>query len=210
MLSAAQTDFFAIVRERRSVKQYDVSHRLSEQEIKELLEIAGSAPSAWNLQHWKFLVLNDKKAQAKLLPIAYDQRQVAEASVVIAVLGDLEAHLNAEEVYGPDVKAGKLSEEIKSGLVSQIEEAYADASAFPRDEAIRNASLAAMQLMLAAKAAGLDSCPLGGFDPDQFTEAFGVPSRYVPVMLVAIGKAAAPARPSPRFKAERTAVWNRF
>jgi nitroreductase len=59
MSSATRSDFFAIVRERHSVKHYDASHNVSEQEIKELLEIANLAPSAWNLQHWKFIGIHE-------------------------------------------------------------------------------------------------------------------------------------------------------
>lgn len=108
------------------------------------------------------------------------------------------------------MRDGQLPEQVKASLISQIEQAYAGTPTYPRDEAIRNASLAAMQLMLAAKAKGLDSCPMGGFDPDHFIEAFGVPARYIPVMLIAIGKAARPARPSVRLSVEQTIVWNGF
>ncbi len=47
-----------------------------------------------------------------------------------------------------------------------------------------NASLAAMQLMLAAKATGWDTCAIGGFNPQALTEEFNVSSRYVPIMLI--------------------------
>lgn len=210
MSSAIQNDFFSIVRERHSVKHFDASYILNEQEIQELLETASRAPSAWNLQHWKFLTLHSQPAKEKLLPIAYGQKQIVEASVVVAILGDIQANLNAEDVLTPDVKAGLLPETVKSDLIGQIEAAYAGSSNYPREEAIRNASLAAMQLMLAAKAKGLDSCPMGGYDADRFIEVFNVPPRYVPVMLIAIGKAASPARQSARLPIERTIVWDRF
>lgn len=208
MPSATHTDFFTVARERHAVKHFDASHQLSEQEIKELLEIANAAPSAWNLQHWKFLVVTDDAAKQQLLPIANGQKQVVEASVVVAVLGDLQANLNAEAVFGPAVQAGQLPEEIKSNLIAQIEYVYANMPNVPRDEAIRNASLAAMQLMLAAKAKGLDSCPMGGFDAGKLVQEIGIPPRYIPVLLVAIGKAAAPARPSGRLPVEQKIVWN--
>lgn len=51
---------------------------------------------------------------------------------------------------------------------------------------------------------------MGGFDADRFIHAFNIPSRYVPVLLIAIGKAAVPARPSARFSVEKTVVWNVF
>ncbi|CAG7654728.1 nitroreductase family protein [Paenibacillus allorhizosphaerae] len=210
MTSTVKADFFETVRERRAVKHYDASYKLSEQEIMELLEIAGSAPSAWNLQHWKFLAITDQAAKQKLLPIANGQKQVVDASVVVAVLGNLQANRNAEAVFGSAVQAGMMPEEIKANLINQIESAYANIPTVPRDEAIRNASLAAMQLMLAARAKGLDSCPMGGYNPGQFVEAFNVPEQYVPVLLVAIGKAATPARPSGRFPVSQTVVWNHF
>jgi len=208
--AAVHADFFTVVRERRSVKHYDAAHQLSEQEIKELLDLANCAPSAWNLQHWKFLAITDPKAKEKLLPIAYGQKQVVEASVVVAILGDLQANRNAESVFGPAVQAGQMTEEVMQSLVGQIESAYTSVPTVPRDEAILNASLAAMLLMLASKAKGLDSCPMGGFDADAFIQAFNIPARYIPVMLVAIGKAAVPARPSGRFPVDETVIWNSF
>jgi nitroreductase len=203
------TDFFEVVKSRRAVKQYDASYKMSEAELKELLEIAGRAPSSWNLQHWKFFVITDQDAKQRLLPIAYGQQQVVDASAVIAVLGDLEANRNAEAVFGPAVAAGQMSAEVKKNLIAQIDGAYTIPTV-PRDEAIRNASLAAMTLMLAARAKGLDTCPMGGFDAQKFVEEFRVPSRYLPVMLITVGKAAQPGRPSDRFPVEETVVWNRF
>lgn len=215
MLNLTQSDDTSIFRERHSVRYFDPSHTLSEQEIKELLGLAGTAPSSWNLQHWKFVVINTAAAKERLLPIARNQKQIVDASVTVAILGDLEANRNAEAVYRPIVKAGL--EDSYAGytsypmMIDQIESAYGNAApTYRRDEAIRNASLAAMQLMLAAKAKGLDSGPMVGFDADAFVKAFNVPSRYVPILLVAIGKASKPARPTTRFSTEQTIVWNGF
>jgi nitroreductase len=210
MNTSIQHDFLAVVNERHSVKQYDPSVKLSREEIKELLQLAAKAPSSWNLQHWKFLVFDQQDAKEKLLPIAYNQQQVVQASFTVAVLGDLEAYKNAEAVYTEAVKAGVMPAEVKERLVGQIEQAYASKPHVARDEAIRNASLAAMQLMLAAKAKGLDTCPMGGFDPEKLVEQFHIPSRYLPVMLISVGKAAQPARPSSRFPVDDVIVWNQF
>jgi nitroreductase len=203
-------DFYATVNERRAVKHYDTTHQLSKQDITELLDIANCAPSSWNLQHWKFLAITDPKDKERLLPIAYGQQQVVDASVVVAVLGDLQANSNADAVYEPAVQAGLMPADVKSAIMEQIEFAYANDPNFPRDEAIRNASLAAMQLMLATKAKGLDSCPMGGYDADALVKAFGIPERYIPVVLIAIGKAAVPARPSGRFKVSESIIWNGY
>lgn len=210
MLANIQADFFTLVQDRHAVKHFDPNYKLDEQEIMEMIAAAVKAPSAWNLQHWKFLAITEQSAKEKLLSVAYGQKQIVEASVVIAVLGDLEANRNAESVCSSAVEAGYMTEEVKSNLMKQIEAAYSNGPAFPRDDAIRNSSLAAMQLMLAAKANGLDSCPMGGFDSEAFNAAFAVPPRFIPVLLVAIGKGTIPAHPSGRFPVEQTIDWNGF
>lgn len=59
---------------------------------------------------------------------------------------------------------------------------------FMRDEAIRNGSLSAQLFMYTAKDRGWDTCPMIGFDAEKVSQILGVPERYVPVMLIAIGK----------------------
>jgi nitroreductase len=100
--------------------------------------------------------------------------------------------------------------EVKTNLVRQIMNSYTNAPELAQEEAIRSASMAAMQLMLAAKARGLDSCPMGGYNASLFMEAFGVPRHLVPVMLVAIGRKSVPAHPSTRLPVEETVIWNHF
>ncbi len=88
--------FFNVLNERRSVRKYDSSASISEEEIRELLEIATKAPSSSNMQPWRFLVVTDPEIKQKLLPIANNQQQVAEASAIIIVLGDLEMYKRAD------------------------------------------------------------------------------------------------------------------
>jgi nitroreductase len=190
-------DIFGVIESRRSAKVYDPNLPISREELVELLEIAGKAPSAWNLQHWHFMIFDNKEIQQRILPIAYNQQQIVDASAVIAVLGDLEANKNAELVFTPDVEAGMMTPEIKNTLIQQIEGAYQNKQ-YARDAAFSNASLAAMQFMLAAKAKGWDTCPIGGFNPVQFMKEFNVSDRYVPVMLITIGKAIKEPRKSNR------------
>ncbi len=208
MKTAASPDFTTVVTERHSVRHYDPTVKLSREEIKELIALATKAPSSWNLQHWKFLVFHEDAVKARLLPIANNQQQVIQAAVVIAVLGDLEADKNAEPVYTDAMQAGNLSEEIKNIVVGQIKHAYANGANIARDEAIRNASLAAMQLMLAAKSKGYDTCAMGGFDGRKLITEFKIPARYLPIMLISVGKGTKQGRPTQRFPVDDVIVWN--
>lgn len=190
-----------ILKQRASVKEYDTSHEMTKEELTELLEITTKAPSAWNLQHWHFTVFHSAEAKAKLLPIAYNQKQVSQASAVIAVLGDLEANQNGEKIYSELAEQGFITEDIKETLMTQINGAY-QSEQYAREALYSNASLVAMQLMIAAKAMGYDTCAMGGFSKDAYIKEFNVSGRYEPVMLISVGKAAKEAHKSNRFDIE--------
>lgn len=190
-----------ILKERASVKEYDTTHEMTKEELTELLDITTKAPSAWNLQHWHFTVFHSAESKAKLLPIAYNQKQISQASAVIAVLGDLEANLKGEKIYSELAEQGFITEDIKETLMTQINGAY-QSEQYAREAAYSNASLAAMQLMIAAKAMGYDTCAMGGFSKEAYVKKFNVSGRYEPVMLISVGKAAKEAHKSNRFDIE--------
>ncbi|EDW20882.1 nitroreductase family protein [Bacillus sp. FSL K6-4563] len=190
-----------ILKQRASVKEYDTTHEMTKEELTELLDITTKAPSAWNLQHWHFTVFHSAESKAKLLPIAYNQKQISQASAVIAVLGDLEANQNGEKIYSELAEQGFITEDIKETLMTQINGAY-QSEQYAREAAYSNASLAAMQLMIAAKAMGYDTCAMGGFSKDAYIKEFNVSGRYEPVMLISVGKAAKEAHKSNRFDIE--------
>ncbi|MCY8977428.1 nitroreductase family protein [Bacillus atrophaeus] len=200
------TNTLDILQQRASVKEYDKNATISKEEMTELLELTTKAPSAWNLQHWHFTVFHSDESKAALLPVAYNQKQIIESSAVVAVLGDLKANENGEDVYGELAKQGLITDEIKQTLLGQINGAYQNEQ-FARDSAFLNASLAAMQLMIAAKAKGYDTCAIGGFNKEQFQEQFDVSDRFVPVMLISIGKAVKPAHQSNRLPVSEVSTW---
>jgi nitroreductase len=200
---------FDVMKARGSVRKYEKGVEIPREELNEILELATKAPSSWNLQHWRFIVITSQERKERLLPIAFNQQQVVDASAVIVVLGDLEANKTAKDVYGPALEAGHMSQEVFDTLMSQIEGAYQNKQ-WARDEAFLNAGFAAMQLMLAAKAKGYDTCPMGGFDRAALVKELNIPERFVPVMLLSLGKAAAPARPTSRLPLEKVVVEETF
>lgn len=207
-----QTELSAIdvMKARGSVKKYQRGVEIPQKDLNEILELAAKAPSSWNLQHWRYLVITSQEMKEKILPIAYNQQQVVDSSATVVILGDLEADKSAEDVYKPALEAGYITQQVYDTLLDQIKGAYANNPQKARDEAILNASLSAMQLMLAAKAKGYDTCPMGGFDREKLIQALNIPPRYIPVMLIVIGKAAEPARPSSRFPLEKLVIRESF
>ncbi len=205
------TDFFTVAKERRSVRQYDPTHKMDRSEIREILEAAILAPSSSNLQPWRFLVIEDQAAKEELLPIANNQRQIVDASVVIAVLGDKQAYKNADRIYTQIAERGNMTPEVKDMYVNSILDNYGSA---PEDRLSRIAmidgGLVSMQLMLAAKAKGYDTVPMGGYDADQFVNAFNVPDNLEPVMLISLGKGAKAGFEKTRLPLEDVLEWNKY
>ncbi|PEZ74185.1 nitroreductase family protein [Bacillus sp. AFS017274] len=205
------TDFITVAKERRSVRQYDAEYVMTEEEIREILDIAIQAPSSSNLQPWRFLVIQDKQTQQELLPIANNQQQVVDASAVIAVLADIEGYKNAEKIYGELVNKGIMKNEIKEPYVASILHNYGNFSAEKAlSVAMIDGGLVSMQIMLAAKAKGYDTVPMGGFDEAKFVDAFNVPENFKPVMLISIGKGTKAGFEKVRLPLDAVLTWNKY
>lgn len=206
---AEQQQFFNVIQDRRSVRYYYSGAKIPREVMNEILQQATLAPSGANLQPWRFLVIDSPELKQKLFPIANQQQQVIEASAVIAVLGDLEGYTLAEKIYGMTVDAGYMPEETAKSFVERYQGLFAS---MPTETVLRkvliDSGLVSMQLMLVAHAKGYDTVPMGGFDQAKFTEAFNIPERYTPVMLIAIGKGAKPGHPTVRLPIEDVAFFN--
>lgn len=181
--------FTDVVTGRRSVKNYDPNHAVTDDELKALFAKVVLSPSSFNLQHWRFVVVRDGKQKAALRKVAFNQEQVATASAVIVVLGKLTAHEDAARILGD------APQKVRDNMVPMIHGFYAEKVAAQRDEAIRSASLAAMTLMYAAYDMGYATGPMIGFDPQGVAEVIGLDQHHVPVMLVVLGKQIGDLRP---------------
>lgn len=202
--------FKEIVLGRRSVKNYDPAVKISREEMTEILAEATTAPSSINMQPWRFVVIDTPEGKAKLAELAmYNTNQVNTSAAVIAVFGDMKCIENADEIYGKSVELGYMPEDVKEKLVASFKPMYENLpEQNMRDIVLIDASLVSMQLMLVARAHGYDTNPIGGYDKQRIAEAFGLEKeRYVPIMLISIGKAATEGRPSYRLPVEAVTTW---
>lgn len=179
------------IQSRFSAHSYDPTHVLSEQEIAALIDLTRHAPSAFNLQNWRFIAVHTQEAKAKLLPLAYAQEKVVDAAVTFIVCGTLDPHKTISASLRPAVDAGILDEATFKGWVGAVEGMYAQDPVMQRDEAIRSGSLAAMTLMMVATERGYASTPMIGFDQAGVAAAFDLEQNEIPVMMVTVGRAGA-------------------
>lgn len=183
-----------VIHERHSVRKYDPNFKMSKDELEAILNEAILAPSSSNLQPWRFIVFEDQEAKKELREIANNQEQVETSSAVIAILGDTEMYKNVERIYRSGFEQGYIDEASMNRIVNNTNNTYPHAPVGVRENiASFDAGLVSMQLMLIAKAKGYDTVTMGGFNKEKFIEKYNIDSRYIPIVLIAIGKAAVPA-----------------
>jgi nitroreductase len=181
---------FEAITARRSIKHYDTSHEISDEEIEKLLNYTLLSPTSFNIQNWRLVVVRDTETRKDLRAAAWDQAQVTEASFVIILCADLKAWEKNPERYWKDAP-----ENVRNMLVPMITSVYEGRGQLQRDEAMRSCGIAGQTLMLSAKEMGYDSCPMIGFDPIKVAEIINLPEDHVIGFMVTVGKALKPAQP---------------
>lgn len=181
--------FSDLVKQRRSANKFLPDTQLPREELDEIFSLVKYAPSAFNLQHQHYVVVDDPQIKDRMYEAAYRQYKVKTASAVILVLGDTAAYQNVEKVNEGLLQLGVITKHEFEREASSVRSFYESrGEGFQREEAIRNASLSAMLFMLAAKDKGWDTCPMIGFDSQAVQEILNIPDRYMPVMMITIGK----------------------
>jgi len=168
---------------RRSVKQFDPRHAMTEEEISELLALAILSPTAFNIQHWRFVVVRNRELRQQIRAVSWMQPQITDASLFIVLCADLKAWEKQPERYWRNA-----ADDVREGVVAAIGEYYRGREQIQRDEAMRSCGIAAQTLMLAAKAMGYDSSPMDLSDFDEVGKLIQLPQDHVIAMFIAIGK----------------------
>lgn len=183
---------FDAIQQRRAMKRFDPEFQLSQTDKKQLLNnVMQNAPSAFNLQHWRPVLIEDNELRQQVRKIAWDQPQVTEASLLIILC----AKIDTWEKDASQVWTG-VPEETQKVMVGAIDQYYRGRSQTQRDEVMRSAGIFAQTFMLLAKDQGLDSCPMDGFDFDAMGKLIQLPEDHVVCLMIAVGKGA--SQPYPR------------
>ncbi|MGV3061324.1 nitroreductase family protein [Streptococcus hyovaginalis] len=202
--------FDKITLERRSLRSYDPSVKISREDMLQMLDEAFRAPSSVNLQPWRFVIVESEEEKAKLKPlIRFNTLQNDSSSAMILICGDRHCYENGEKIYNQAVEEGKMPADVRDAQLNVILPTYQSYSKEKMDRVITiDSSLAAMQFMLVARSYGYDTNAIGGFEEDQVGQAFGMDSdRYLPIMIISIGKALDQGYPSVRLSAEEVTTF---
>jgi nitroreductase len=202
-----EADVVTALKWRYAVKQFDAAKKIPAETWAALEASLVLTPSSFGMQPWKFFVVETPALREQLVPHAWGQRQVADAShlVVMAIKSpvtdtDIDRHLERlAELRATPVAAF-------AGLRKMIV-GFKNSPVFSSDEwAAKQVYIALGQFMGLAALLGVDTCPMEGFVPSKFDELLGLPALgYKSCVLVAAGYRSADdkyaAQPKVRFPA---------
>ena len=176
-------DTAAAADRRRSIRVYE-SSRIPEADLRELLRLAGRAPSAFNVQPWRFVVVQDAAIKAKLSAAAYGQQQILSAPCTIVMYSDMASALDRmPEAVHPDMPQDKRDAAVESFRLSFANKSIDEREAWGNAQS----NIALGYLLLLAESKGYATSPMLGFDQDAVKELLGLPSHVRVPALVAIG-----------------------
>lgn len=185
------TDILAALNHRYACKVFDPAKKIPAELWQQLEQSLILTPSSFGLQPWKFLIVQDQALREKLVPHAWNQRQVADCSHLIIMtvpkaLGEdyVDANINRMiEVRGGTADALLGFRKMVLGFRDGLEakgglETWAKLQSY----------IALGQFMLTASLLGLDTCPMEGFVPAKFDEILGLEGTgYTTAVLCPVG-----------------------
>ncbi len=168
---------------RRSIRQYEDAP-IPEAELRELLRLAGRAPSAYNVQPWRFVVVQDKALKEQLSAAAYGQQQILRAPATIVIYSDMQSALERmPESMHPDMPLDK-----RDAGVDSFRATFASQSVDEREGwGVAQSNIALGYLLLLAEAGGYATSPMLGFEPEKVKTLLGLPAHVRIPALVSIG-----------------------
>lgn len=168
---------------RRSIRQYE-SALIPESDLRELLRLAGRAPSAYNVQPWRFVVVRDPALKTQLSAAAYGQQQIVRAPTTIVMYSDMESALDRmPESMHPD-----MPQEKRDAGVESFRGQFDNQSVEERENwGNAQSNIALGYLLLLAESMGLATSPMLGFEPEKVKALLGLPAHVRVTALIAIG-----------------------
>ena len=193
---AAEKPFSQAVKDRRATPSFE-DVPIHNADLEKIIRAGLEAPSGYNIQPWRFVVVRDAEQKKKLSAAAFGQPKVEQASAVIVACGDpigwkdgdLEEMLRIGAQHGFNDPAQQ--EHVRAALTGLLGGPPGKAGGLePTFDlwANRQTMIAFTTMMWAAETMGYDTAPMEGFMEDQVKALLQIPERVRVVALLAIGR----------------------
>lgn len=176
-----------VIAERRDTPSFD-GVPIPDEDLKRILDAGLQAPSGYNMQPWRFVVVRSPEQKKRLRATAFNQAKVEEASAMIVACGDADGWRN-----------GDLDEMLRLGREGGMPESYVEQAKENIPNYLsnhpnlpmwlnRHVMIAFTHMLLMAEALGYDTAQIEGYEEEKVREALKLPLSYHVVSLLAIGR----------------------
>ena len=170
-----------------SVKKF-TDKEVEREKLEKIFDLTTKAPTAFNLQPYRFIVLDSEEAMEKatssVIPV---NGWVRYADKIVVLVGDEEIDVNADQVLVHKLEEGRIDEEKAENLRKMYSDYKNRDSEFLTGLLTRNTVIPATFFMLACKTQGIGSCPVRGFNQDKLANKLNLKETERPILLFPIG-----------------------
>ncbi len=186
-MATTQKPLAQAIRDRRSTPSFD-GKPIPPSDLRQILDAGLHAPSGYNMQPWRFVVVQQEEQRRRLRAASYNQAKVEEASAVIVACGDRDGWRKDLDEMLRLGRAGGMTEGYAAQALDSVPEYL---SGFSEEQMTgwlnKQVMLAFTSMMLMAEVLGYDTAPMEGFEPQRVCETLKLPMSYWVVALLAIG-----------------------
>ena len=182
-----KNEFLKAMDFRHACKVFDTTKKISDEDIRFILECARKSPSSFGMEAWKFLVITNKELKEKLQPFCWNQVQVTTCSHLVIVLAGIdcvkpESNIPRKRFQRREMPQEKLDFYIDLYASHLSETLSCDKNIY--EWTSKQTYIAAANMMNAAAFIGIDSCPIEGFEKGSIEEILGLDTSKYQLSLV--------------------------
>ncbi|MCG3650787.1 NAD(P)H-dependent oxidoreductase [Aliarcobacter butzleri] len=174
---------------RHACKIFDETKKISDEDMRFILEAGRKSPSSFGQEGWKFLVITNEELRAKLKPFCWDQPQITTCSHLVIILAAIEAVKPESGIPALRFARREMPQEKKDFYNKLYKDHLTVTKVLDSDENVyswtaRQTYIAAGNMMTAAAIKGIDSCPIEGFNKAKVEEVLGLDTKKFQLSMV--------------------------
>ncbi len=184
-------EFLKIMNFRHACKVFDETKKINDEDMHYILEVARKSPSSFGMEAWKFLVITNDALREKLRPLCWNQAQITTCSHLVVVLAGIESLKVESGAVGSQLRRRNLAQEKLDAYIGLYSSHLSDV--LNDDDKIyqwsaRQTYIAAANMMSAAAAIEVDSCPIEGFEKEKVEKVLELDTtKYQVSMMLPFG-----------------------
>lgn len=186
-MASVQKSLAQAIRDRRSTPSFD-GEPIPARDLWQILDAGLHAPSGYNMQPWRFIVVQHPEQRRRLRAVSYNQAKVEEASAIIVACGDRDGWRRDLEDMLRMGRAGGMPESYAAQAAANVPDYMSN---FSREEMAgwlnKQVTTASTTMLWMAEVLGYDTAVLEGFEQQGVCETLRLPMSYWVVSMLAVG-----------------------